>query len=121
MKVSKQSASKVEDFGPAEDRSEDLDGYTVNFVSIKQDADLTPMLMGLPNDSCPCPHWGFMIKGQMTIRYADHEETIEAGDAFYLSPGHVPRAPAGTEFVQFSPAEQLAEVTATIQANMQSH
>ena len=31
---------------------------------------LTPNLLeGLPNDSCPCPHWGYMLKGSMHIRY----------------------------------------------------
>jgi hypothetical protein len=40
----------------------------------------------------------------VTFRYADGEERIEAGEAFYTPPGHVPvkHAP-GTEFVLFSP------------------
>ena len=37
-KVSKESASKVSDFGVAEDRTEEFEGYTVNFVSIHQDS-----------------------------------------------------------------------------------
>ena len=28
----------------------------------------------------------------MTFRFADREEVFEAGDAFYLPPGHVPMA-----------------------------
>lgn len=47
-KASKDSVSQVKDFGVAEDRSEDLGGYTVNFVSILADHDLGPMLAGLP-------------------------------------------------------------------------
>jgi hypothetical protein len=47
-KVSKESAAAVEQHGPVEDRHEDLDGYTVNFVSFSEDIDGTPMLMGLP-------------------------------------------------------------------------
>ena len=39
----------------------------------------------------------------MTVRYTDGEETIGAGEAFYLPPGHIPAAEAGIEFVQFSP------------------
>ena len=53
-KLSKQTASLVEDFGVAEDRHDDLDGYTVNFVTIRQDHDLAPMLSGLPGGNCPC-------------------------------------------------------------------
>ena len=37
----------------------------------------------------------------------DGEHVVEAGDAFYLPPGHIPKVEAGTEFVQFSPTEQL--------------
>jgi hypothetical protein len=116
-KVSRESASKVEDYGPAEDRSEDISGYTVDFVSIRQDSDLAPLLKGLPGDSCPCPHWGYVFSGTITVRYADHEETCQAGDAYYMAPGHVPAAMAGTEFFQFSPAAELAAVQAAMQQN----
>ena len=34
-----------------------------------------------------------------------------------MTPGHVPAAEAGTEFVQFSPREQLAETLAAMRAN----
>lgn len=80
-KVSKQTAKLIDDFGVAEDRHEDLDGYTVNFVSIRQRHDLAPMLKSLPGGNCSCPHWGFVVAGRMTVRYDDHEEVIEAGDA----------------------------------------
>ena len=36
-----------------------------------------------------------------------------------MTPGHVPAAEAGTEFVQFSPKEQLAETMAAMMANAQ--
>ena len=117
-KLSKQSASQVEDFGVAEDRHDDIDGYTVNFVTIRQTHDLAPMLESLPEGNCTCPHWGYVFKGRLTIRYADHEETVEAGEAFYMSPGHAPAAEAGTELVQFSPAEQLAATTDAIKKAM---
>jgi quercetin dioxygenase-like cupin family protein len=59
-----------------------------------------------------------MFKGRMTIRYADREEVIEAGDAFYLPPGHVPAGDAGSEFVQFSPTDELQVSEAAMAANM---
>ena len=37
-----------------------------------------------------------------------------------MTPGHVPAAEAGTEFVQFSPKEQLAETMAVMMANAQA-
>ncbi len=45
-KVSKESAAQVDDHGLVEDRHEDVDGYTVNFVSFRQDVDATPLLKG---------------------------------------------------------------------------
>jgi hypothetical protein len=106
-KVSRESAAHVDDHGMVEDRHEELDGYTVNFVSFRQDIDGTPLLKGLPDDKCSCPHWGFVVKGKVSYRFADHEEVFEAGDAFYLPPGHIPFAEAGSEIVQFSPTEEL--------------
>ena len=85
-KVSKDSAAHVDQHGPIEDRHEDVDGYTVNFVSFGVEIDGTPLLKGLPGDACPCPYWGYVLKGRLTYRFADHEEVFEAGDAFYLPP-----------------------------------
>src|SRR5437016_2650027 len=102
-KVSRESATQGGEFGPVVDRSEQLEGYTVNFVSFAQDIDATPLLKGLPDDRCQCPHWGYVIKGKMTMRVGDREEVFEAGDAWYAPPGHVPiRHEPGTEIVQFS-------------------
>jgi mannose-6-phosphate isomerase-like protein (cupin superfamily) len=112
--LSKQSASLVDDFGVAEDRHDDLDGYTVSFVTIRETHDLAPMLAALPGGKGTCPHWGYVFKGRLTIRYGDHEETVGPGEAFYMSPGHVPAAEAGTELVQFSPADQLTATTDAI-------
>jgi hypothetical protein len=119
-KVSKESAAHVDGGGPVEDRHEDVDGYTINFTSFAADIDATPLMKGLPDDRCHCPHWGYVIKGSMTLRFADHDEVYEAGDAFYAPPGHVPSVTAGTEFVQFSPAEQLSETATVMRRNMQA-
>jgi hypothetical protein len=119
-KVSRDSAAQVEDHGPVEDRHEDIDGYTVNFVSLREDMDLAPLLRGLPDDSCQCPHWGYVFKGRLTWRFADHQEVFEAGDAFYVPPGHAPVAEAGSEFVQFSPRDELRTVQAAMAKNMQA-
>jgi hypothetical protein len=61
----------------------------------------------------------YLLAGKTTVSYADREETYQAGDAFYMTPGHVPAAEAGTEFIQFSPREELAETVAAMRANAQ--
>jgi hypothetical protein len=119
-KVSRATAAHVEDHGPVEDRHEDVDGYTINFVSFRQEIDGAPLLKGMPDDKCQCPHWGYVLKGRVTYRFADRDEVCEAGDAFYLPPGHVPMADAGTEIVQFSPSEELHAVAAAMTKNMQA-
>ena len=116
-KISKQSAPNVMDAGPSLDQGGRLDDYAVDFVTIRQSHSLAPLLAGLPGDSCPCPHWGYVFAGQVTVTYSDREEVFEAGDAFYMPPGHVPAATEGTELLQFSPKTELAEVIAVISAN----
>ena len=119
-KASSTTAAQVADYGVAVDRSSELDMYTVNFVTITKSHDLAPMLAALPTGRCTCPHWGYIVKGRVIVRYDDHEEILETGDAFYMAPGHAPEAEEGTELVQFSPTDQLAEVEAAIAAAMRA-
>jgi hypothetical protein len=102
----------------AEDRHEGPDGYGVSLVSVRRSHDLAPMLKAPPGGDCPCPHCGNVLKGRIIVRYQEREEVLEAGDAFYMMPGHAPEAEEGTELVQFSPAEQLAAVVEALKRAM---
>jgi len=113
-KHSKESAQPMDMGALGVEWRADLDGYVIEFVTVSQDVDLTPLLQGLPNDQCPSPHWGYVFKGRMWWRYGDREESINPGEAFYAVPGHTSGADAGSEFVIFSPAEVLAEVEANM-------
>jgi len=106
-KVSKDTASDVREMGPVTDRREEMNGYTVEFVSFATDADLDGPLQALPGGACQCPHWGYVIAGRMRFVFGDREEVYEAGDAFYTPAGHRPYVDAGTEILQFSPTEEL--------------
>src|SRR5262245_9232606 len=119
-KASKKSIDNVIEYPVAVEQSTELDGYTVNFVTITEGHDLAPMLASLPGGHCSCPHWGYMLKGTMTVSYGDRHEVYEAGDAFYMSPGHTPAADSGAEFVMFSPADELAATEAAIRAGMEA-
>jgi hypothetical protein len=120
-KVSKESASQGGDHGLVVDRSEDLDDYTVNFVTFREDIDHTPLLRGLPDDQCQSPHWGYVIKGKLTFRFGDREEVYEAGDAFYTPPGHIPvHNQPGSEYLQFSQAAELRKSSEVIRLNLQA-
>ena len=120
--VSKTNAAQHRDYGPIEDWSSDVDGYTINFMTFKVDIDSTPMLKGLPDDQCSCAHWGYVLKGRVVFTLADRQEIHEAGDAFYVPAGHRQPVDAGTEYVQFSPADELridSEAIASNTAKMQ--
>ena len=120
-KVSKDSAAQIEDHGPVLDRHQDLDGYTISFTEFREDIDATPLLKGAPDDRCQCPHWGYVLQGRVTFRFADGDEVIQAGDAFYLPPGHIPvKHEPGTEVVMFSPSAELKETAAVMTRNMQA-
>lgn len=57
-------------------------------------------------DLCQCPHWGYVIKGSLWVRYKDYEEVIQAGDVYYLAPGHQAALQEAGEVVEFSPANE---------------
>jgi hypothetical protein len=117
-KASKTTASNSQDHGVMEGHYEELGGYTVGFETFREDADGTPLFRGLPDDRCQSPHWGYVISGSLTFRYADREETYEAGDAYYAPPGHVPVIAAGTELVEFSPTGEYEQTMAVVGANL---
>ena len=95
-------------------------GMSVGYISLPQGTDMGPALKGLPDDACQCPHWGYVLNGVFTVRYTSGEtEQLTAGDAFYMSPGHVPHAAAGTELVLISPRDELELTEAAIRANME--
>jgi len=77
-------------------------------------ADASPALAGLPDGLCPVPHWGYCVKGQLTVRYGDGtEEVLQAGDLFYWPAGHTfftdDDAGEDCEVIEFS---ELADVKA---------
>jgi hypothetical protein len=108
------------DHGPVVERTAELGPYTVDLVMFRQDMDMTETYASLPGGRCQCPHWGTLLGGRVVVHYEDHDEVIEAGDQYYMSPGHVPEIAAGTEFVMFSPTDQVAATNAAIQAAMQA-
>jgi hypothetical protein len=120
-KVSKQTCSCVTDHGPVVDHGAEFEGYAVNFTEFRQDIDGTPLMKGLPDDRCQCPHWGYVFKGKVTFRYADRDEVYTAGEAFYTPPGHIPvKHEPGSEVLLFSPADELKKTTAVMTKNMQA-
>ena len=91
-------------------RMSEVGDMTVSLIRLKQGTDLSPALVGLPDDLCQCPHWGFMRHGKLKMRTKHGDEVYEAGQPFYWSPGHAPIALEDCEYVDFSPTAEFAHV-----------
>ena len=90
-------------------------GMTVAFNQLPAGTDFSPLLHGLKNNSCHCPHWGYMVEGALLIKYDDGtEETLTAGDVFYLPPGHTAIVMKDMKLLDFSPEKELNEVMSHI-------
>jgi len=116
-RTSKEDASHVEGGEGFEGRYADLDGYTVGFETYTKDADPTPLYKGLLDERCQCEHWGVVLRGKLVYRYADGEDVIEAGNAYYARPGHRILCFADTEVVEFSPTAEYANTLETTMTN----
>ncbi|MFC6722836.1 cupin domain-containing protein [Halobium palmae] len=100
-------ARQQEGFGDAGEYGE-LGGEYFTFAA---GTDITPLLNGLEDNLCQCPHWGYVLSGTLTASYSDgHEEVTETGDLFYWPPGHTIRANDDSEIVMFSPQDEHTAV-----------
>ena len=94
-------------------------GMTVAFNEIPAGTDFSPLLQGLKNNSCHCPHWGYVVEGELLVKYDNGtEETLSAGDVFYLPPGHTAIVGKDLKFLDFSPEKELNEVMSHIAKKM---
>jgi len=117
-KVSRETASETVAMEGLEVRLEHLEGgYSVCFESHTADADLVDLFRGLPEDRCQLPRWGYVLNGNVTFRFPDREETYEAGDAYFVPPGHTPVHHAGAEIVEFSPTDVLGDTIGVVMQN----
>jgi hypothetical protein len=120
-KVSRETASERVTLEGVDVRLDHMEGgYSVCFESHTADADLADLFRGLPDDRCQLPRWGYVVEGKVTFRFADREETYQAGDAYYVPPGHTPVYYAGAEIVEFSPTDELAETIGVVMQNLQA-
>ena len=90
-------------------------GMVAGYLELPAGTDFTPLLKGLPNDLCHCPHWGYVTKGAVHIRYLDGtEEVTRAGEMFYWPGDHTGWVVEDSAFLEFSPEKENTEVMAHI-------
>lgn len=81
------------------------------YFTLSAGVDTTPLFQGLEGNLCQSPHWGFVLKGQLTTTdAAGSKETVNAEDLFYWPPGHNVKVDADAEIIMFSPQHEHSHV-----------
>ena len=102
-------------------QAQDWGDTNVARIRFPKGADAAPLLKGLPDDLCQCPHWGTVLKGSIHVRFADgREETVRAGEVYYWPPGHTVRVDEDYEAVEFSPSGQMGEVIEHLKTQLET-
>jgi len=116
MRASRDEMTVLLEAGEASVRASDWGGMRVVILKIPAGTDLGPLFKGLPN-GCPCPHWGYVLKGRLRVDYGDRSEIIQAGDTYYLPAGHIGFAEEDFEFVEVSPLDEHRQAMETVLRN----
>jgi hypothetical protein len=91
-------------------------GLAVAINEIPAGTDFSPLLVGLEDDLCQVPHWGYLEKGKLRIIDKDKKEVIiNGGDVFYMPPGHTAIVDEDSRIIEFSPENQMIELNKHIQ------
>jgi hypothetical protein len=98
-------------------RFADWGGITVAFEKAHAGQDASSMVKGLPDDRCQAPHWGYLFSGTFVVDYGDRQETVEAGRAYYVEPGHRITFPTDCEALEFTPTDALEETFEAVRRN----
>lgn len=81
------------------------------YFTLSAGVDTTPLFQGLEGNLCQCPHWGFVLRGQVTTTDVQGvRETVKANDLFYWPPGHNVKVDVDAELVMFSPQSEHSHV-----------
>jgi hypothetical protein len=89
----------------------DWGGMTIAVNASPKGADLAPLLIGLKNNSCQVPHWGYILKGSLRLEYDDGNVVVlKEGDLFYMAPGHKGSVVEDLKLLDFSPQEEFKDL-----------
>lgn len=81
------------------------------YFTLSEGVDTTPLFQGLEGNLCQSPHWGYVLRGQLTTTdAAGVQETVSANDLFYWPPGHNVKVDADAEIIMFSPQHEHSHV-----------
>ncbi len=100
-------------------------GMAVTINEVPAGTDYTPVLVGLKDDLCQVPHWGYLEKGKLRIIDKNKKTTVvNGGDVFYMPPGHTAIIDEDSKVIEFSPEKGMHELNKHVQkrvAEMQNN
>jgi hypothetical protein len=86
-------------------------GMEIGITYCSGPMDTTDFYKGLPNDACPCDHFGYVLEGSMRARYVDGtEELIQKGEIYYIPKGHWLIYPEPCRHLEINPTKELREL-----------
>jgi hypothetical protein len=81
------------------------------YFSLAAGVDTTQLFQGLEGNLCQCPHWGYVLSGEiMTTNAVGKEETVRTNDLFYWPAGHNVKVLVDAELIMFSPQREHSHV-----------
>jgi hypothetical protein len=119
MGIKKEELELQEIPGIYRGRTTEAGDFVVTFEEAAA-GDPAPLYRGLPGDRCQARHFGFLFKGKLVIRYPDREEEVNAGEAYYLAPGHLPLVVEDSESVEFTPKAEFEATMLQIMKNLEA-
>ncbi len=121
MRASKEELPIAFGEGEFASRQAEWGEMNVAFEKAPTGMDSRPLFEGtLPGNACQCPHWGYVLKGRMRVIYSDRDEVVNAGEAYYLEPGHNIVCEEEGELVEFSPKGKYQETMEAVTRKMQT-
>ena len=107
------TARQLPDFGTASGP------LGVEFFSLAAGVDIAPLLVGLEDDACQSPHWGYVIDGDLVVTYTDGaDDRCSTGDVFHWPAGHSVRVENDANVILFSPQDVHGPVIDHLKAGM---
>lgn len=91
------------------------------YFSLAAGVDTTELFKGLEGNLCQCPHWGYVLRGEVTVTdAAGKQETVKTNDLFYWPAGHNVKVTADAELIMFSPQREHTVVIDHVREKMRS-
>ncbi len=89
------------------------------YFSLAAGVDIAPLLVGLEDDACQSPHWGYVINGDVVVSYTDgSSDRCATGDVFHWPAGHSVRVEQDADLILFSPQDEHGAVIDHLKVGM---